>query len=83
MHRPWARFDDLRAGTALLCPPARRVLTAVRPDQVALSITDLRRAEQIAVVDSLREWRRSRLVAGQVAAAGARAPVGSSAGGGS
>ena len=35
MHRPWARFDDLRTGTALLCPPAKRVLTAVRPDEVA------------------------------------------------
>jgi len=35
MHRPWARFDDLRTGTALRCPPATRVLTAVRPDEVA------------------------------------------------
>uniref|UniRef100_UPI000CEBBF7E aminodeoxychorismate synthase component I n=1 Tax=Blastococcus atacamensis TaxID=2070508 RepID=UPI000CEBBF7E len=35
MPGPWARFDDLRAGTALLCPPPRQVLTAVRPDQVA------------------------------------------------
>jgi len=35
MHQPWARFDDLRAGVALLCPPATRVLTAVRPDEVA------------------------------------------------
>jgi para-aminobenzoate synthetase/4-amino-4-deoxychorismate lyase len=35
MHRPWARFDDLTAGKALLCPPSRRVLTAVRPDEVA------------------------------------------------
>jgi para-aminobenzoate synthetase/4-amino-4-deoxychorismate lyase len=33
--RPWARFDDLDAGTALLCPPSSRILTAVRPDQVA------------------------------------------------
>ena len=33
--QPWARFDDLRAGMALLCPPPRRVLTAVRPDEVA------------------------------------------------
>ncbi|WP_241037272.1 aminodeoxychorismate synthase component I [Blastococcus litoris] len=33
--RPWARFDDLRAGTALLCPPPSEVLTAVRPDEVA------------------------------------------------
>ena len=35
MHRPWARFDDLAAGTALLCPPPSRVLAAVRPDEVA------------------------------------------------
>jgi para-aminobenzoate synthetase/4-amino-4-deoxychorismate lyase len=32
---PWARFDDLRAGESLLCPPPSRILTAVRPDQVA------------------------------------------------
>ena len=35
MARPWARFDDLRAGTSLLCPPPSRILTAVRPDEVA------------------------------------------------
>ncbi len=35
MPRPWARFDDLTVGKALLCPPPRRVLTAVRPDDVA------------------------------------------------
>jgi para-aminobenzoate synthetase/4-amino-4-deoxychorismate lyase len=35
MPGSWARFDDLTAGTALLCPPPRRVLTAVRPDEVA------------------------------------------------
>ena len=35
MARPWARFDDLRAGTSLRCPPPSRVLTAVRPDEVA------------------------------------------------
>jgi para-aminobenzoate synthetase / 4-amino-4-deoxychorismate lyase len=35
MHRPWARFDDLRAGVALRCPPPSRILTAVRPEQVA------------------------------------------------
>ena len=34
MGRPWARFDDLTVGEALLCPPPRRVLTAVRPDEV-------------------------------------------------
>ena len=31
----WARFDDLRNGEALLCPPPHRVLTATRPDEVA------------------------------------------------
>jgi para-aminobenzoate synthetase / 4-amino-4-deoxychorismate lyase len=35
MAGPWARFDDLRAGTALLCPPPSEILTAVRPDEVA------------------------------------------------
>jgi para-aminobenzoate synthetase/4-amino-4-deoxychorismate lyase len=35
MARSWARFDDLRAGEALLCPPPSRVLTAVRPEEVA------------------------------------------------
>lgn len=32
---PWARFDDLRTGTALRCPPARHVLRAERTDEVA------------------------------------------------
>ena len=31
MSRPWARFDGLRSGEALRCPPPRRALTAVRP----------------------------------------------------
>jgi len=35
MVAPWARFDDLRAGTALLCPSPSEILTAVRPDEVA------------------------------------------------
>jgi para-aminobenzoate synthetase/4-amino-4-deoxychorismate lyase len=35
MVAPWARFDDLRTGTALLCPPPSEILTAVRPDEVA------------------------------------------------
>jgi para-aminobenzoate synthetase/4-amino-4-deoxychorismate lyase len=35
MARPWARFDDLRAGTSLRCPPPARVLIATRPDEVA------------------------------------------------
>ena len=33
--QPWARFDDLDAGEALLCPPPSRILTAVRSDDVA------------------------------------------------
>jgi para-aminobenzoate synthetase/4-amino-4-deoxychorismate lyase len=35
MREPWARFDDLVTGEALLCPPPSRILTAVRPDEVA------------------------------------------------
>jgi len=35
MARPWARFDDLRAGTALLCPPPSEIVTAQRPEEVA------------------------------------------------
>ncbi|TYP89213.1 aminodeoxychorismate synthase component I [Blastococcus xanthinilyticus] len=35
MSGPWARFDDLRSGTALRCPPPSRVLVATRPDEVA------------------------------------------------
>jgi para-aminobenzoate synthetase/4-amino-4-deoxychorismate lyase len=35
MGRSWARFDDLRAGSALLCPPPSEILTAVRPEEVA------------------------------------------------
>jgi para-aminobenzoate synthetase/4-amino-4-deoxychorismate lyase len=32
---PWARFDDLRSGESLLCPPPSRVLAATRPEDVA------------------------------------------------
>jgi para-aminobenzoate synthetase/4-amino-4-deoxychorismate lyase len=35
MAGPWARFDDLRTGESLLCPPPSQILTAVRPDEVA------------------------------------------------
>ncbi|HLM03805.1 MAG TPA: aminodeoxychorismate synthase component I [Blastococcus sp.] len=35
MAGPWARFDDLRTGNALLFPPPSEILTAVRPDEVA------------------------------------------------
>ena len=35
MTRLWGRFDDLRTGEALRCPPPSRILIAVRPDEVA------------------------------------------------
>ncbi|MBB3674813.1 aminodeoxychorismate synthase component I [Modestobacter versicolor] len=35
MTGPWARFDDLRTGRSLRCPPPSRVLTATTPDEVA------------------------------------------------
>ena len=41
---PWARFDDLRAGTAVQCPPPRRVLTAERPEEVLGILTEVERA---------------------------------------
>jgi hypothetical protein len=31
---PWARFDDLQAGTALRCPSPLRVLAAATPADV-------------------------------------------------
>lgn len=93
MARTWARFDDLRTGKALLCPPPSRILTAVRPDEVAgvlqqvpdateagswarqleagrlhervLTAHDLRHAERVAVLNSLRGWRAARLVGGE------------------
>jgi len=34
-NRPWARFDDLRSGEALLCPTPDRVLTTTRWAEVA------------------------------------------------
>jgi para-aminobenzoate synthetase/4-amino-4-deoxychorismate lyase len=43
-QRPWARFDDLRSGTALLCPPPFRVLTAQRPEDVAAVLIEVERA---------------------------------------
>jgi hypothetical protein len=49
MARPWARFDELRGGASLPCPPPSRILTAVR----------------LVVVNSLRGWRQSGLVVGQ------------------
>lgn len=41
---PWARFDDLRAGTAVQCPAPHRVLVAERPDQVVGVLAAVERA---------------------------------------
>ncbi|MGY1642725.1 aminodeoxychorismate synthase component I [Geodermatophilus sp. SYSU D00703] len=41
---PWARFDDLRAGTAVRCPAPRRVLVAERPEQVVDVLAEVERA---------------------------------------
>ncbi len=41
---PWARFDDLRAGTALLCPAPYHVLTAETPAEVAPVLAEVDRA---------------------------------------
>ena len=40
----WARFDDLTAGTALRCPPPRRVLAAHRPEEVVPVLAEVERA---------------------------------------
>jgi para-aminobenzoate synthetase/4-amino-4-deoxychorismate lyase len=42
--RPWARFDDLRAGTALRCPPPFQVLTARTPEDVVPVLAEVERA---------------------------------------
>jgi para-aminobenzoate synthetase / 4-amino-4-deoxychorismate lyase len=42
--RPWARFDDLRAGTAVRCPTPHRVLVAERPEQVVDVLAEVERA---------------------------------------
>ena len=42
--RPWARFDDLRAGTAVQCPTPHRVLVAERPEQVVGVLAEVERA---------------------------------------
>lgn len=44
LGEPWARFDDLRTDVALLCPPPHRVLTAVRPADVAPVLAEVDRA---------------------------------------
>jgi len=41
MVAPWARVDDLRAGTALLRPAPSTIRTAARPDEVADPVDDL------------------------------------------
>lgn len=40
----WARFDDLRAGTAVRCPPPSRVLVAETPADVAPVLAEVDRA---------------------------------------
>ena len=41
---PWARFDDLRSGTAVVCPPPSRVLVAQRPEDVPGVLAEVQRA---------------------------------------
>ncbi|MFD2093795.1 aminodeoxychorismate synthase component I [Blastococcus deserti] len=43
-HVPWGRFDDLRADTAVLCPPPHRVLVADRPAEVVEVLAEVQRA---------------------------------------
>ena len=40
----WARFDDLSRGTALRCPPPRRVLVASTPAEVVPVLAEVERA---------------------------------------
>jgi para-aminobenzoate synthetase/4-amino-4-deoxychorismate lyase len=40
----WARFDDLRAGTAIRCPAPDRVLVADHPDEVVGVLAEVERA---------------------------------------
>ena len=44
--RPWARFDDLRAGESLLCAPPFQVLTASTPAEVARVLQAVHDASQ-------------------------------------
>ena len=44
--RPWARFDDLRSGESLRCPPASRVLTTTRLDEVAGVLQEVHEATE-------------------------------------
>ena len=41
---PWARFDDVPAGSALCFPTPHRVLTAARPSEVAPLLAEVDRA---------------------------------------
>jgi para-aminobenzoate synthetase / 4-amino-4-deoxychorismate lyase len=41
---PWARFDDLVAGRAMVFPPPHRVLAAARPDEVVPVLAEVERA---------------------------------------
>ncbi len=43
-HGPWARFDDLRAGTAIAFPAVRRTLVARRADDVVAVLQEVERA---------------------------------------
>jgi para-aminobenzoate synthetase/4-amino-4-deoxychorismate lyase len=43
---PWARFDDLRAGTAIVCPAPSRVLTAERPEEVVAVLAEVETATE-------------------------------------
>ena len=40
---PWARFDDLRSGTAVVCPPPSDVLVAERPEDVPGVLAEVQR----------------------------------------
>lgn len=42
--RAWARFDDLRTGTATYCPPPARVLIAERVQDVEVVLQEVQRA---------------------------------------
>ena len=44
MTQPWARFDDLRSGEALRCPPPSHVLVAHHDEQVAAVLQEVDRA---------------------------------------
>jgi len=43
LRNPWARFDDLRAGTAWRCPPPHRVLATWRLGEVVELLAEVDR----------------------------------------